>query len=138
MATSRNKCHPFGVKQWCFLHNGQAGGHGIFRQKLEAMIQAEFYDHLLGATGREAIFLIALGEGLDDDPIGAMAALCTRLRHWSAKKRNHRICALRSFGQMVKAFLPRAMSRIGLYIKPCEDGLIASSEPLNADNDDWQ
>ncbi len=72
-ATSRNNCHPFGVDKWSFMHNGQAGGHEMIRQKLDAMIPAHLYGNRLGATESEAIFLIAHGNGLDSDPIGAMA-----------------------------------------------------------------
>ncbi|MDG2195452.1 MAG: class II glutamine amidotransferase [SAR324 cluster bacterium] len=72
MAISQNNCHPFVVGKWCFMHNGQAGGHEKFRQALDALIPVELYEFRYGATESEAIFLIAMGLGLEQDPINAM------------------------------------------------------------------
>lgn len=71
-ATSRNNCHPFAVDRWSFMHNGQVGGFERFRRDADMAIPDEFYPHRKGATDSEALFLVALAEGLDDDPLGAM------------------------------------------------------------------
>ena len=55
------------------MHNGQAGGHEKFRQALDGLIPADLYEFRYGATESEAIFLIAMGLGLPQNPISAMA-----------------------------------------------------------------
>ncbi|RED11221.1 class II glutamine amidotransferase [Pontivivens insulae] len=72
-ATSRNNCHPFAVGCWSFMHNGQFGGFEQFRQQTDARILPPLYPHRKGATDSEALFLLALGEGLEQDPYLAMA-----------------------------------------------------------------
>ncbi|ESW61456.1 MAG: glutamine amidotransferase [Rhodobacter sp. CACIA14H1] len=78
-ATSRNNCHPFTVGRWSFMHNGQIGGYDAFRRDADMMIRDDLYLHRKGATDSEALFLIALAEGLDDDPQGAMERAAARV-----------------------------------------------------------
>ena len=78
-ATSRNNCHPFAVGRWSFMHNGQFGGYDGWRRSAEVLIPDEYYAHRKGATDSEALFLCALGEGLDDDPAGALARATARI-----------------------------------------------------------
>jgi len=85
-ATSRNNCHPFAVGQWSFMHNGQIGGYDRFRRDAEMMIPDTLYPHRKGATDSEALFLVALGEGLADDPRGALERATARMEALSRKK----------------------------------------------------
>jgi glutamine amidotransferase len=78
-ATSRNNCHPFTWGNWSFMHNGQVGGYEAFRRDADMMIPEALYAHRKGATDSEALFLIALAEGLEQDPAGAMERACARL-----------------------------------------------------------
>jgi len=78
-ATSRNNCHPFTVGRWSFMHNGQIGGYDAFRRDAEMMIADHLYPHRKGATDSEALFLMALGGGLEDDPCGALEHAVARL-----------------------------------------------------------
>lgn len=78
-ATSRNNCHPFAWGRWSFMHNGQFGGYDTYRRDADAMIPDALYPHRRGATDSEALFLIALGEGLEHDPKGAMERAVARL-----------------------------------------------------------
>jgi len=71
-ATSRNNCHPFAVGRWSFMHNGQIGGYDAFRRDAEMMITDALYPQRKGATDSEALFLVALGLGLDTEPKAAM------------------------------------------------------------------
>lgn len=141
MATSRNNCHPFGVNQWSFMHNGQAGGHERFRQALDGMIPEQLYDYRFGATESEAIFLIALGEGLENDPIGAMARAVDKVEALSREKGAApfmRFAACWSDGKSL--FAARYASdkyAPSLCFKKCLDGFVISSEPLDTDNGEW-
>ncbi len=85
-ATSRNNCHPFAVGNWSFMHNGQIGGYDSFRRDAEMLIPDQLYPHRKGATDSEALFLIALGEGLAEDPKGAMERATARLETLSRAK----------------------------------------------------
>lgn len=85
-ATSRNNCHPFAVGRWTFMHNGQIGGYDRFRRDAEMMIPDALYAHRRGATDSEALFLVALGEGLDLDPKGALERATARLESLSRQK----------------------------------------------------
>ena len=141
MATSHNNCHPFSVKKWCFMHNGQAGGHEKFRQALDAMIPSDLYQFRYGATESEAIFLIAMGYGLKHDPVGAMAQAVHDVQKLAAEKgqRPHmRFAACWSDGK--RLFAARMASdrfAPSLYYKHCETGVIISSEPLDDSASSW-
>lgn len=141
MATSRNNCHPFGVDRWSFMHNGQAGGHEKIRQNLDGAICNDLYQYKYGATESEAIFLIALGEGLDADPIGAMARAVSKVETLARECGDTpymRFAACWSDGERLYAarhasdqFAP------SLYLRECKDGILVSSEPLNVNESKW-
>lgn len=85
-ATSRNNCHPFAVGDWSFMHNGQIGGFERLRRDADQMIADDLYPQRRGATDSEALFLVALGEGLATDPLGALQRAVGRLEHLSRQK----------------------------------------------------
>lgn len=85
-ATSRNNCHPFAVGRWSFMHNGQIGGYDAFRRDADMLIPDRLYPHRKGATDSEALFLVALAEGLEDDPMGALLRAVARFEMLSRVK----------------------------------------------------
>lgn len=85
-ATSRNNCHPFVVGKWSFMHNGQIGGYENFRRDADMMVPEDLYQFRKGATDSEALFLVALGEGLESDPPGAMTRAVARFEALSRSK----------------------------------------------------
>ncbi len=82
-ATSRTNCHPFTVGRWSFMHNGQAGGYDRFRRAVDMLIPETCYGHRHGTTDSEAIFLMALGDGIEDDPKAALERATGRLERLS-------------------------------------------------------
>jgi len=70
--TSRENCHPFTAGRWSFVHNGQIGGFADFRRHADALIPDDLFHHREGSTDSEALFLIALSEGLEKDPKAAL------------------------------------------------------------------
>ena len=140
-ATSRNNCHPFAVDNWCFMHNGQAGGHERFRQALDAMIPPDLYQARLGATESEAIFLLAMGHGLKSDPIAAMARAVRDVQQLAEKRGAApfmRFAACWSDGS--RLFAARTSSdrfAPSLYVRTCTHGHIISSEPLDDAPNAW-
>ncbi|MEB2844537.1 class II glutamine amidotransferase [Rhizobiales bacterium RZME27] len=140
-AISRNNCHPFSKGRWSFMHNGQLGGHLKLRQKLDVMIPVECYDQRYGATDSEAIFLIAVGLGLDRSPISAMEQAVGKVE-MLAREAGHtphmRFSACWSDGEKVYAaryasdrFVP------SLFYRLQEDGIVVCSEPLDEDESGW-
>tara|TARA_B110000008_G_scaffold150224_1_gene151489 strand:- start:1355 stop:2131 length:777 start_codon:yes stop_codon:yes gene_type:complete len=141
MAVSRNNCHPFSVGNWSYMHNGQVGGHEKFRQALDALIPADLYKYRNGATDSEAIFLIAMGFGLEHDPIHAMRRAIRKVQNLSQELGDSpfiRFAACWSDGK--RLFAARMASdrfAPSLFAKKCENGYIISSEPLEIGRDNW-
>ena len=141
-ATSRANCHPFAHGQWMFMHNGQIGGYERIRRKVEALIPDRLYCHRRGTTDSEAIFLAALGFGLEQDPAGAIArtleeiealmraeGIAEPLRCTAAITDGQRIFALRYASDS---------SPPSLYTAADEDGTLVVSEPLDEAQHDWK
>lgn len=142
-ATSRNNCHPFVVGQWSFMHNGQVGGYDRLRRRIDMMIPDELYDCRRGATDSEALFLLAIAEGLEQDPKAACERAVGRLESLSraagaapymrltaALSDGHRLFAIRysSDAEVPTLYHRRACSRGGRAVV---------SEPLEAGEDGW-
>lgn len=79
-ATTRANCHPFAHGRHLFMHNGQIGGYARIKRRLEALIPDDLYESRSGTTDSEALFLLALANGLDQDPLAAMARTLKQAR----------------------------------------------------------
>ncbi len=143
-ATSRNNCHPFAVGRWSFMHNGQIGGYDAFRRDAEMLIPDTLYPHRKGATDSEALFLVALGEGLDRDPKAALERATARFEALSRAKGaapHVRLTCAFSDGQRLYAVRyatdPFAPS---LYHRWSDSrrGRAVVSEPLESDEAGWE
>ncbi|MGB1213408.1 MAG: class II glutamine amidotransferase [Pikeienuella sp.] len=140
-ATSRMNCHPFAVKNWTFMHNGQAGGYGSFRRKVDMSISDACYNHRHGTTDSEAIFLMALGDGLADDPKGALERATGRMEAMSRETGvtpHMRMTVAMSDGE--RLYCARyASDRFAptLYHRRSEFGRVLVSEPLDRKLTDW-
>ena len=78
-SVARSNCHPFTWQQWSFMHNGKIGKWSQCRREVEALIHPDLYRHRVGTTDSEALFLVALSEGLEDDPQRAMERAVVRI-----------------------------------------------------------
>lgn len=141
MATSRNNCHPFASERWSFMHNGQVGGHSKIRKALDSLIPEKLYHDRYGATESEAIFLIARGIGLSEQPISAMARAVGIVEDLAQNKGDTphmRFSACWSDGKKIYA-ARYASDKFPPSLSYCEteDGVIVVSEPLSGDSDDW-
>jgi len=142
-AISRNNCHPFTAGAWSFMHNGQAGGFERFRKKADMNVPDNLYQYRKGATDSEVLFLMALGEGLDRDPHGALTRAVARLETLSRQHGSTphmRISAAMSDGE--RLFAVRYSSdhiAPSLYYRWSEtrQGWAVVSEPLDPDEDGW-
>ncbi|WP_423211294.1 class II glutamine amidotransferase [Paracoccus yeei] len=142
-ATSRNNCHPFVVGRWSFMHNGQFGGYDRYRRHAEALIPDDYYAHRKGATDSEALFLMALGEGLASDPAGAMARATARFQALARDRGEAphvRLTAAFSDGQRLYALRYASDDQAPtLFHRWSENrnGRAVVSEPLESDEADW-
>lgn len=142
-ATSRNNCHPFAVGRWSFMHNGQIGGYDRFRRDADMMIPEEFYAHRRGATDSEALFLVALAEGLDADPLGALSRAVARFEALSRAKGEAphvRLTAALSDGLRLFALRYATDDHAPTLYHRWSDsrrGRAVVSEPLEAGEDGW-
>lgn len=143
-ATSRNNCHPFTAGRWSFMHNGQFGGYENFRRHADVLIRDDLYQHRKGATDSEALFLVALGEGLDADPkrameraIGLMEALA---RERGVAPHVRAACALSDGERLYVLRYSSDDQAPSLYYRwsITRQGWAVVSEPLETDEGDWQ
>jgi predicted glutamine amidotransferase len=65
-------CHPFRHDRWLFVHNGVLKDFHAYRRELLLRIDPSLFESVQGSTDSEALFYLALTEGLDDDPLGAV------------------------------------------------------------------
>ena len=141
-ATSRANCHPFSYRNWLFMHNGQVGEYHKLRRALESRIPDDLYIERKGTTDSEAIFYMMLGNGLEEDPVGAanktlgqvvdmmdQAGIRSAFRMTSVFSDGERYFALR-FSTDDK---PPT-----LYYCDENDKLILVSEPLDSDTSAWK
>ena len=143
-ATSRNNCHPFAVGRWCFMHNGQIGGYDRFRRDADMMIPDTLYPHRKGATDSEALFLVALAEGLDRDPQGALERATARFETLSRAKGatpHIRLTAAFSDGETlfaVRYASDEAAPSLWHRWSDSRGGRAVVSEPLETDESGWE
>jgi glutamine amidotransferase len=143
-ATSRNNCHPFAVGRWSFMHNGQVGGYDGFRRDADMMIPDALYPHRKGATDSEALFLVALAEGLDTDPAGALARAVARFEALSRRKGEAphvRFTAALSDGERLYAVRYATDAHAPTLYHRWSDtrqGRAVVSEPLETGEDGWE
>jgi predicted glutamine amidotransferase len=142
-ATSRNNCHPFAVGRWSFMHNGQVGGFETFRRSADMLIPDDLYCHRKGATDSEALFLIAISCGLENNPKAAMEKAVGILEKMSRDKGitpHFRMGAAFSDGENLyairyasDAFAPTVYHRWSSTYS----GRAVVSEPLVTSETDW-
>jgi glutamine amidotransferase len=143
-ATSRNNCHPFTFGRWSFMHNGQIGGYERFRRDADMMIPDSYYPQRRGATDSEALFLVALAEGLEDDPKGALLRAVARFEALSREKGcapHVRMTAALSDGEKLYAVRYATDDLAPTLYHRWSDtrgGRAVVSEPLDVNEDGWQ
>ena len=135
-------CHPFGSGRHLFMHNGQIGGYDAIRRSVEALIPDDLYAGRRGNSDSEALFLAALGQGLDHDPAGALAATlaaCLRLQQMKGIAQPLRFTAILSDGQDLHAFRWSSDDRPpSLYWRELETGIAVASEPFGDAGEHWR
>ncbi|MTI43093.1 glutamine amidotransferase [Roseibium hamelinense] len=140
-ATVRDNCHPFTVGRWSFMHNGQIGGYDHFRRRIDNLIPDALYAHRTGATDSEALFLIACGYGLSEEPVPAMARAVRELEDMARTQGGApfmRFASCWSDGETLYA-ARYASDHLAptLYYRCYGDGISIVSEPLDEAPGEW-
>ena len=139
---SMANCHPFAAGRHLFMHNGQIGGYDRIRRSVEAMIPDDLYARRRGNGDSEAIFLAALGHGLEADPVAAIArtlAVCLRIMHANAITQALRFTAILADGEKLRAIRWASDDHPpSLYWRRLDTGIAIASEPFGDAGDTWQ
>lgn len=135
-------CHPFSNGRMVFMHNGQIGGYGRIRHRVDVLIDEDAYQHRHGTTDSEAIFLAALSRGIDRDPIAAFA-LALRdvlvVMDRSGITAPLRFAAAFSDGERLFAFRWSSDDKAPtLYSRTGAAGTIVASEPFDEERASWR
>ncbi len=140
-ATSRSNCHPFTNGKFMFMHNGQVGCYDKLKRRLENMIPDELYSERGGTTDSEALFLIALANGAETDPIGAFATTLQIVKDMMA---DCGVCAPLRFaaaltnGEDLYAFRWSCDDKAPtLYMRENKGRLMVASEPIDNEHEAW-
>jgi predicted glutamine amidotransferase len=68
-AITELNCHPFQFQRLLWMHNGRIAGFSRIKRRLQALLDDEFYDSVLGTTDTEHAFALflqrLLGSGRD-------------------------------------------------------------------------
>ncbi len=140
-ATTRANCHPFAAGRFLFMHNGQVGGFQKVRRQIEALIPDACYSLRSGTTDSEALFLAAMGFGLEADPPGAISAMLGAVHAEMDRagiRQALRFAAALTDGQTLWAFRWACDARPPtLYYRSVEAGLVVVSEPTDEDHATW-
>ena len=139
--TARTNCHPFAEGRWSFMHNGQAGGYAGFRRRVDMEIDETVYAHRHGTTDSEAIFLMALGDGLERDPKGALERATGRMEAMSREAgvtpHMRMTVAISDSERLHVARYASDAYAPTLYHRRMDRGRVVTSEPLDRTCDDW-
>jgi ergothioneine biosynthesis protein EgtC len=142
-ATTRANCHPFVHGRHLFMHNGQIGGYGLIRRRLEALIPDAFYGARSGTTDSEAIFLLTLarlGEGASaGEALAGALGDALELMVAAGIREPLRFAGALADGDTLHAVRWSTDSKPPtLYICEREDSVVIASEPVDAARDCWQ
>jgi glutamine amidotransferase len=138
---TRENCHPFTSGRHLFAHNGQIGDYDALRRQIDSLIPDALYGQRRGTGDSESIFLTAMGDGLDTDPVGAITRTLNRVM---ALLKTHnasqpvRFAALHSDGRGLWAYRWASDNKApSLYWRQMQGGIVVASEPFDPGCPDW-
>jgi glutamine amidotransferase len=143
-AIMRANCHPFSLGSWMFMHNGGIGDWDEIRRPIEAGIPDALFKHRGGTTDSEALFLLLLANGLDEDPPGAFRRTIGFVEGVMARAgitKPLRVTAAATDGTTIFALrYSTLITPETLYVRKVRraDGHLMASEPLDEGRLDWE
>ncbi|MGL5735916.1 MAG: class II glutamine amidotransferase, partial [Beijerinckiaceae bacterium] len=142
-ATMRANCHPFTRGRFMFMHNGQIGGYGLIRRKLESLLGDDAYGARAGTTDSEIAFLLILdrmekGESAIEATRAVLDIVKTLMRAADVQE-PLRFAAAITDGETLTAFRTACDPYPPtLYVCERANASIIASEPLDADRSCWR
>jgi glutamine amidotransferase len=143
-AIMRANCHPFSLGPWMFMHNGGIGDWFEVRRQIEAGIPDELFRQRGGTTDSEALFLLLLANGLEQDPPGAFRRTIGFVEDVMAHAgitKPLRVTAAATDGRAIYALrYSTLITPETLYVRKLKraDGHLMASEPLDEGRLDWE
>jgi glutamine amidotransferase len=141
-ATTRANCHPFAHGRYLFMHNGQIGGYSRIKRRIEALIPDDLYESRHGTTDSEAIFLLAIANGLGDNPVDALARTLKQVRALMVEAGIAdalKFTAAITDGENLWAFRWSCDGNPPtLYFREVDGNLLVVSEPIDDKTRSWQ
>jgi glutamine amidotransferase len=139
------------------MHNGQIGDYERIRREIENLIPRDAYRHRHGTTDSEAFFLLAIGNGLLEDPPGALARTVAQVRGVMDAERvsepfrmtaafadGSSLCALRvsTDDKPPSLFFAEGgeveVEAGEVRMRPGRGSILVMSEPLDAHDEAWR
>jgi glutamine amidotransferase len=125
------------------MHNGQIGGYGLIRRKLEGLIPDALYGSRVGTTDSEALFLLALARIAEGATPGAALAGALGdalgLMRAAGVTEPLRCAAALADGDVIHAVRWSSDAKPPtLYLCSRGDSVVVASEPVDAARDCWQ
>jgi glutamine amidotransferase len=71
-AVQQSNCHPFTRGRWLFVHNGLVNNFHDVRRQLMLALDPTSFAAIEGSADSEVLFHLALGFGLEDEPLDAL------------------------------------------------------------------
>lgn len=140
-STSVANCHPFAYQKWMFMHNGQIGGYEKVRRPLDALIKDEVYNSRVGTTDSEAFFYLLFSNGIETDPVSALAKTVGMVLNAMDKAKvdePFRMTAALSDGATVYALrYATDPDPPSLFFSQADGRTMVVSEPLDTDEGTW-
>ncbi|MEZ5989310.1 MAG: class II glutamine amidotransferase [Planctomycetota bacterium] len=152
----QTNCHPFRHGRWLFVHNGLVRELAALRRDLVLGVPAELFDGIEGTTDSEILFHLALGFGLEHDPVPALQRMAGYVEEVGARhgierplrmtlgvSDGRRLIAVRYSSDGDSPTLYRSRSVVALEeLMPAEENLhhracVIVSEPLDDLVEDW-
>ncbi|KAB0679425.1 class II glutamine amidotransferase [Aureimonas leprariae] len=135
-------CHPFAHGRHLFMHNGQVGGYERLRRRMDALIPDDLYAARKGTSDSEALFLAAVGQGLDRDPVGAIARtlrdIVALARDAGEADEPLRFAAVHTDGETLHAYRWASDGNPpSLYCREEGEGIVVASEPCDEGSGFW-
>ncbi len=140
---ARQNCHPFRYGRYLFMHNGQIGGYGQLRRRLESNLPDDLYAERRGATDSELLFLLALarireGAAVPEAVTSVLDETMALMRERGIEQ-PLRFAAVLADGEQLHAFrIASDCKPPTLYLRRSAGGTIVASEPLCEDEPGWQ
>ncbi|WP_287786431.1 class II glutamine amidotransferase [Acidiphilium sp.] len=138
---AKTNCHPFSHGRMLFMHNGQISHWTALRPSVEALLPTALHRFRRGTTDSEAIFLSAIADGLEDDPVAAMQSTLARLKNVARAEGyagSLRFSAALTDGDTLWAFRWACDGCAPtLYFRAGPNDIVVASEPTDPLSHDW-